>query len=391
MILGAGIFQVPAIRKAQEMGLTVIVCSNRQKDPGMSIAEKAYNISTIDQERVLDVCRREDIDGIMTLGSELSQKTVSFICDSMGLAGYSRKHSDIILNKYSLRNFLAENNIVQPGFSKAKSLTEAIDAYNLLGGKCIMKPLESSGSRGVFLVESKNDIITNFKSCLNMSIGEKGIVMEEYLVGEEVGGDCIVSGGKIRFFQMTNKYKNDFFVPTGHTLPSKKPEFVQKSVKKTIQKAVKSLDINRGPLNFDFILSENGPILLELGARIGGNCIPQIIELSTGFDTVTAIIRQSLRMPENFKKPKRGLFCGVRIFGGYIPGRIKYMTPPDEIRRFLGDRLVELVYDVGVGGHVKVFNQGAHRTGHAIFTSECMHQLDETMESLKSLYTMDIE
>ncbi|MFP4497069.1 MAG: hypothetical protein ACLFQV_02560 [Vulcanimicrobiota bacterium] len=51
MILGAGVFQIPAIKKARELGFETLVCSYYPDDPGMKMAHKAYNISTIDRKR----------------------------------------------------------------------------------------------------------------------------------------------------------------------------------------------------------------------------------------------------------------------------------------------------------------------------------------------------
>ena len=59
LILGAGIYQVPLIKKAQEMGLRAVITSIPGNYPGFAAADKVYYANTTDKDAVLDIARSE--------------------------------------------------------------------------------------------------------------------------------------------------------------------------------------------------------------------------------------------------------------------------------------------------------------------------------------------
>ena len=63
MILGAGIYQVPLIKKAKEMGLETLVVSIKGNYPGIALADSFYEIDTRDYEKILETSKREKISG----------------------------------------------------------------------------------------------------------------------------------------------------------------------------------------------------------------------------------------------------------------------------------------------------------------------------------------
>ena len=65
MILGAGIYQVPLIKKARAMGLETIVVSVPGPYPGFAFADKTYSLDTRDVSGILAAAKEEKIDGIV--------------------------------------------------------------------------------------------------------------------------------------------------------------------------------------------------------------------------------------------------------------------------------------------------------------------------------------
>ncbi len=170
------------------------------------------------------------------------------------------------------------------------------------------------------------------------------------------------------FFQITNKYKNKNFVPIGHSLPSNLPNNLQKKVKDSIKKAIKFLELKSGALNFDVIINtKDEPMIIELGARLGGNCLPIMMHLQTGVDTIKKCIQIVLGMkPEiNFDISKKS-HC-VKIIGAARNGKIINLNNKNNIKSKYKN-IHEIVYDYKIGDCVKKFNQGNHRIGHVIFS-----------------------
>ena len=91
MILGASVYQVPLILTARKMGLYTIVASIPGGYPGFALADKVYEINTVDKVGILKVCQEEQIDGICTTGTDVAVATIGYVCQEMGLAGVSEE------------------------------------------------------------------------------------------------------------------------------------------------------------------------------------------------------------------------------------------------------------------------------------------------------------
>ena len=96
LILGAGIYQVPLIKKAKEMGLYTIVASIPGNYPGFSYADKVVYENTTSADAILKIAREEKIDGICTTGTDVAVITIGKVCDAMGLRGVPTKGGDCL-------------------------------------------------------------------------------------------------------------------------------------------------------------------------------------------------------------------------------------------------------------------------------------------------------
>ena len=189
MILGAGTFQVPAITKANELGYRTVALSYYPDDPGMKLASKSYVCSTTEKEDVLVIARREHIDGIMTIASEVAAITAAYVAEHMGLPGYKYDIARTICNKYKLRKFLAQRAIETPEFGLARNFEEAKGLFSKLSKPVFIKPATASGSSGVFKLDSLDQLEAAFNSSLEASIVDKEVIIEEFIEGVEVGGE----------------------------------------------------------------------------------------------------------------------------------------------------------------------------------------------------------
>ncbi len=87
MILGAGIYQVPLIKTAKRLGITSVVVSIPGNYPGFELADKVYYEDTTDYETILEIAKKEQIDGIVTAGTDVAVITIGKVCDELGLCG----------------------------------------------------------------------------------------------------------------------------------------------------------------------------------------------------------------------------------------------------------------------------------------------------------------
>ena len=103
LILGAGVYQVPLIKKSREMGFYTIICSIRGNYPGFQYADKYSYTNTVDREAVLQLARNEKIDAILTTGTDVAVSTIGYVCDQLGLKGITEQSAAWVTNKLEMK------------------------------------------------------------------------------------------------------------------------------------------------------------------------------------------------------------------------------------------------------------------------------------------------
>ncbi|WP_404429639.1 ATP-grasp domain-containing protein [Sutcliffiella horikoshii] len=299
MILGASILQLPAILKAKEMGLEVIAVDIDKNAIGFNHADVNINISTIDAEAVIQAAKVHKIDGIMTLASDLPMRTVAAVSEELNLVGISRETAISVTNKASMREKLKQSEVPIPYFVKIETLDEFNRAVHEFENKFIVKPADNSGSRGVILVEDKsNNKLLNdafFHSKKYSNSGE--IVLEEFMDGPEVSVETLSFEGDTHVIAITDKMTTGApnFVEMGHSIPSKLSIETKSQINKVVSAAINALGINNGPTHTEIIVTQEGPKIVELGARLGGdNITTHLVPLATGVNMVESCIQIAL-------------------------------------------------------------------------------------------------
>ncbi|MDO4746656.1 MAG: carboxylate--amine ligase, partial [Bacillota bacterium] len=158
LILGAGIYQVPLIKTAKKMGIYTIVASINGNYPGFEYADKVYYENTVDYDAILKIAREENIDGIVTAGTDVAVITIGKVCDEMGLSGLSFEAAQIAANKLLMKTKYEEFGVRTARFRKIPlDCTDIPNAVSELTFPLIFKSVDSSGSRGIVRVDSVED------------------------------------------------------------------------------------------------------------------------------------------------------------------------------------------------------------------------------------------
>lgn len=309
MILGASILQLPAIKKAKEMGLEVVVVDMNTEAVGFK--EKGIQreeISTIDVEKVLEAARRHKIDGIMTLASDMPMRTVAKVASSLGLVGISEETAMKATNKILMREALAKSKVPIPEFCKVSDENEFYEAIKKLhskGSRCIVKPADNSGSRGVDLINNYDysEIMRVYKYSKSYSRSGE-VIVEEYMDGPEVSVETLTIDEECHVIQITDKLTtgSPYFVEMGHSQPSCLSEEIQKEITNVAIEANRAIGIDNGPSHTEIKVTSNGPKVVEIGARLGGdNITTHLVPLSTGVDMVKSCIQIALGITPDFQ------------------------------------------------------------------------------------------
>ena len=375
LIIGASILQFPAIQKAKEMGYYVGVADYNPKAIGIPYADEYFNVSTIDVEGVTKVAQSFKPDGIMTLATDMPMRAVAAACEACGLPGISYETAVKATDKAEMIKTFEANGVEHPWYFVAEDKTAFDEVLERITFPCIMKPTDNAGSRGVVLAHD----IEELKNAYSYSQGESrggAVIIEEYLQGPEFSIEVMVVDGEPHVLQITDKLTTGapHFVEMGHSQPTRQSEDNQAKIRDLAIRACKAVGINCGPAHVELILTKNGPKMVELGARMGGDCITtHLVPLSTGIDMVALTIRLACG---EYVDLEQKIYKGsaIRYFKTQA-GLIKEIKGLEVARKIAGVKEISVVHCVGE--QAVEIGSSVDRVGFVIA------QADTAMEAVK--------
>lgn len=311
LLLGGSAQQVIAIKKSKELGFRTILCDYLIDNPGKEIADTFYLVSTTDREGVLEVAQKERVDGILAYASDPAAPIAAYVAEKLRLPTNPYRSVEILCNKDKFRDFLKKNNFYTPN---AKSYIDIENAKNDIGNHIlnfplIVKPVDSSGSKGVSRIDTVDNVSRKLSNAMSFS-HSKRIIVEEFVEksGYQIAGDGFSLDGQLVFRYFANDHFNpkckNPFVPISASFPYNMPEVVQDKVHAEIQRLILLLEMKTCLYNFDIRIDKDHNIyLMEIAPRSGGNYIPQVIKYATGVDLVEISILAAIG--EHIEKPDK--------------------------------------------------------------------------------------
>lgn len=333
MILGAGTNQLAVVRKALERGLFVVTVDYLPHNVCHAMASLSVNCSTMDKEGVLKAARELHIDGIMTFASDVAAPTAAFVAGNLGLPGAPRETVNRMVYKEQFRKCQLEKRVNTCRCAAGKTFGDIEREARDLRLPLVFKPVDSSGSRGIARVDSRENGVFRkaFEEAQKMS--RSGTVCAEELApGLDVSGDVFVGAGRVRFGGITRKHIR-WPVPLGHSLPPALSDEEQRRVLGEVEANCAAVGYSDGPLDFDARVTPDAVTVLEASPRLGGNGIPMVIERATQTDLTGMAIAHALGEavdgPAAFKVTRP---CGSWIFGTPFAGRLEEIATPPELK-----------------------------------------------------------
>jgi biotin carboxylase len=368
LVLGAGHFQVPVIRRGKELGCQVIAMDYLPDNPGHRMADESLCISTVDVEAVLAAARDLGIDGVLTYGSDVSAPTVTVVAEALGLPGNPATAGRILQRKDLFRAFQSSTGLPHPPFTAARRVADFQRGARHLRFPLIVKPADSSGSKGQSLVSSSEEVAVAFD--LAMPFSRCGVVVaEEVLVEDlpELVGDVWISSGALSFRQYGHNYFNTsepIRVPVGEIVPGTFSREVTCELDRQLAILISGLGLRCGCLNFDGMVAGGEVYLLDIGLRNGGNFLPELIELSTGFDLTAAAIHSALGVPFSTPAALEERPALSYVLGARKAGVLRSIEIADTLR----PHLARQTFFTSIGSRVEPFTRGDRALGVLFFT-----------------------
>ncbi len=395
LMLGGSYFQVPAIRKAVEMGYYVITCDYLPTNPGHKYAHEYHNVSTTDKGAVLELAQKLKVDGVVCYASDPAAPTAAYVCEKMGLPTSPCASVEILSNKDKFRAFLTENGFAVPKARGYQNIGDAIKDADLFKYPVMVKPVDSSGSKGVSKVADPNGLKVAIENALGYSRAKRFII-EEYVdkYGYQIAGDGFSVDGKLAFRCFANEHFDSRginpYVPIGESWPYIMPKYVHDKVHAEIQRLLSLLGMKTQAFNFDIrIDADTNVYLMEVGPRNGGNLIPQVTKYATGVDMVEYTIKAAMGEDcSDLKMVEPKGYWSSYIIHSEKAGVLKAIEYSEEFRK---NNLVEETLWYDIGESVSAFTGSNGTLGTLILKYASQEEMLEKMDHMEKYVNVSVD
>jgi biotin carboxylase len=297
LVLGGTRMQIPVMKHARSLGHKVISCDYLPDNPGHSYSDEYHNVSTTDQNAVLELSRRLAIDGILAFASDPAAPTAAFVADQLGLPGAGQAAVESLSDKGQFRQLLHRLDLPAPDFCVGNDLNQLQTECSRLKLPAIVKPVDSSGSKGVGRLDKHSDLPPLFHAAAPFS-RTGNVIVEEYIDGPQLHGDGFVLDGSLKFCLLGDHHFNGI-VNSSTFYPSSLSRDPLDEIERQVRCVLSAVNFRGGGINIEARVRESdGQVfLIEIGPRNGGHFTHHAIELACGFDLVQAAVDHALDAP----------------------------------------------------------------------------------------------
>jgi biotin carboxylase len=398
LFIGAGRHQRRAIIQAKERGLRVAAVDRNPDAPGLKEADVAKVVDFADVDAVLKATARLKFDGVLTVSADRAVPVVAAVAEARGLPGIGVETAHLMTHKVAMRRRLADAGVPQPRFAAIRSLSERRRAADEVGFPAVLKPADSGGQRGIFRVDSLDDLEAHLHEALIASpTGEA--ILEEFVDGTEMNGIVIARGGEAIPLTLSDRLRPPgvgFGVGWIHVYPATTFGAQLEESERVAVHTVHALGLHNAIAFPQLIAVPDGTVqVVECAARIPGGQMADLVRFAVGVDLVDVQIRMALgeELPDELVHAKFKQPLAIRFFTaepGPLPtGRVKRIGPLDKVLAFPG--VVQADVYLQVGETIRPVRLDGDRRGYVIATADTNLEALDRAEAAARLLDVEVE
>ncbi len=398
LFVGAGRHQRRAIQRAKELGFRVAAVDRNQEALGLQEADIARVVDFNDPEAVLKAFARVRLDGVLTVSADRAVPVVAAIAEARGLPGIGTEAAHLLTHKIAMRRRFGEAGVPQPRFAAARTLHETRRAAATVGFPAVLKPADSGGQRGVFRIESIDDIDAHFHEALNASPSGETI-LEEYVEGVEMNGIVIARDGETIALTLSDRLRPPgigFGVGWIHVYPASVYGDQLAESERVARQSAHALGLRTG-IAFPQLIAtpDRRVVAVETAARIPGGQMADLVRHAVGVDLVEVQLRMAVgeELPDELVEARFRQPLAIRFLTaspGPLPtGRVKSIGTLEKVLAFPG--VVQADTYLTVGETIRPVRLDGDRRGYVIAVGETSLEALERAEAAASLLDVEVE
>lgn len=375
LILNGSFCEEPIIKKAKEMGYYVITSGNAPELVGHKYADEYIPCDYSDKEAILEIVKKNNIEGIIPCANDFGVLTASWVCDQMGWKGLDNYETALLLHhKDKFKEYCKEKNIPSPVSEVFSNENDAVKYCENVEYPIIVKANDLTGGKGINRANNLEEAKTALNEAFKAS-RDKHIVVEPFIEGTQHSMCSFLINKKVYVVSSCQCYsfENPYLIQA-ETFESR---YIQGQMKeqlvKVVEEMAEDLDLADGILNLQLIIRDGKPYIIELMRRCFGNDALFPWMQVSGFDWYKAYIIAALGGDASEVKcvePERK-YCGHFSVMASKPGVIESISIDEKILKHVFRRLDMF----GVGDEIE--NPNAQRPVYVYYEYDDADKMNE--------------
>jgi hypothetical protein len=286
-VFGLGPYQIYGIKKLSQK-YKLIGFDKNKNAPGIKYTSKFYNLEKNNKFEILDICKKKKIIKFFCFSSDFSIKLINFLKKKLNLENPNNQAEITSYNKLLFRKIIKKRGISSPYFKEIK-LEEANKIKLKKELKYICKPLNLSGSRGVFIFNDKKDLIKSLQKHKRYYTNKNKILIEEFIEGQMYSIEGFYFKNNFLPICVNKNYKEiKYSLANKSILINYQNSKILNEAKKLADQCCKAIKLKYAPIHLEFIIQNKTKKIypIEIGLRgagtyIYGTYLPIILKRNT--------------------------------------------------------------------------------------------------------------
>lgn len=292
LVFGVGPLQESIIERARKMGLYTVGVDPCVDAISKGCVDTFEVVGGQDFEGTCAIVEKYHVDAIVTAATDKPLVMMARVAERYGFPFYSVDTARWSTDKYQMKQHFIEG-----GVPCAKGrLVKSVDETSDMSFPVIVKPRDNSGSRGVKLCRTRDELAISMAEALEYSKLDS-VLVEEYIEGPEYSIEGLHYDGRSEVIQFTEKKTTEFpyNVELGHKQPADLSEDQKEAIRETVFKIANALKFENCPSHTELKINERGVFVIETSPRLGGDYITSIlVPASTGINMEDQLLHISL-------------------------------------------------------------------------------------------------
>lgn len=376
LVFGVGELQKSIIGRAHNKGLFVIGIDPCADAFCKDDVDSFEIVGGQDYEGTLAVAKKYNVSAVVTAATDKPLVMMARVAEELNLPFYSVETAQWSTDKYQMKQRFVAGGVPCAKGRLVKSAQETADFVYPV----IVKPRDNSGSRGVKLCRTQEEL----QSCIDEALEYShldSVLVEEFIEGQEYSIESLHYAGKTEVIQFTEKKTTEFpyNVELGHKQPANLTENQRNAVRDVIAKIGAALHFENCPSHTELKINERGIFVIETSPRLGGDYITStLVPLSTGINIEDQLLNIALGKPVDTNTGRVEKASGVCFFSlpeGRVAGIDKSINEASA-----WDGIVDFNLKLKVGDCVNKITSSLNRYGQFIVKADSRNEVDSLIE-----------